>query len=56
MSDSQGEVSSLKHTVKAMMGDIEDLDRARKNQNMCFNHSEKYKAEALEPIVKFRIL
>ncbi len=45
---------SLASSVKVLVNDIDDLREAWNTLNMCFDRPEKYIAEALEPVVKFR--
>ncbi len=45
---------SLASSVKILVNDIEDLREAWNTLDTCFDQPEKYIAEALEPIVKFR--
>ncbi len=45
---------SLASSVKILVNDIEDLREAWNTLDMCLDRPEKYIAEALEPIVKFR--
>jgi hypothetical protein len=45
---------SLASSVKILVNDIEDLRKAWNTLDTCFDRPEKYIAEALEPIVKFR--
>ncbi len=45
---------SLASNVKILVNDIEDLREAWNTLDTCFDRPEKYVAEALEPIVKFR--
>ncbi len=37
-----------------MVGDIEDLDKVFDTLDTCDNRPEKYIAEALEPVIKFK--
>ncbi len=39
---------------EAVVGDIEDLDKVWDTLNTCYNRSEKYITEALDPIIKFQ--
>jgi hypothetical protein len=39
--------------VKAMVGDIEDLDEVRDTLDTCYDRPEKYIAAALDPIINF---
>jgi hypothetical protein len=45
---------SLASSVKILVNDMEDLRDAWNTLDTCFDRPEKYIAEALEPIVKFR--
>jgi hypothetical protein len=45
---------SLASSIKILVNDIEDLREAWNTLDMCFDRPEKYIAEALEPIVKFK--
>ncbi len=45
---------SLASSIKILVNDIEDLQEAWNPLDTCFDRPEKYIAEALEPIVKFR--
>jgi hypothetical protein len=45
---------SLASSVRILVNDIEDLREAWTTLDTCFDRPEKYIAEALEPIVKFR--
>ncbi len=45
---------SLASSVKILVNDIEDLREAWNTLDTCFDRPEKYIAEALEPIVRFR--
>jgi hypothetical protein len=45
---------SLASSVKVLVNDIDDLQEAWNILDTCFDRPEKYIAEALEPIVKFR--
>jgi hypothetical protein len=45
---------SLTSSVKILVNDIEDLQEAWNTLDTCFDRPEKYIAEALEPIVRFR--
>ncbi len=45
---------SLASSVKILVNNIEDLREAWNTPDTCFDRPEKYIAEALEPIVKFR--
>jgi hypothetical protein len=45
---------SLASSVKILVNDIEDLREAWNTLDTCFDRPEKYIAEALEPVVKFR--
>jgi hypothetical protein len=45
---------SLASSVKILVNNIEDLREAWNTMDTCFDRPEKYIAEALEPIVKFR--
>jgi hypothetical protein len=45
---------SLASSVRMVVNDIEDLREAWGTLDTCFDRPEKYIAEALEPIVKFR--
>jgi hypothetical protein len=45
---------SLASSVKILVNNIEDLREAWNTLDTCFDRPEKYIAEALEPIVKFR--
>ncbi len=45
---------SLASSVKIIVNDIEDLREAWDTLDTCFDRSEKYIAEALEPVTKFR--
>jgi hypothetical protein len=45
---------SLASGVKILVNDIEDLGEAWNTLDTCFDRPEKYIAEALEPIVKFK--
>ncbi len=45
---------SLASNVKILVNDIEDLREAWNTLDTCFDRPEKYIAEALEPIIKFR--
>jgi hypothetical protein len=39
----------LAATVKALLGDMEELDKVWEMLDTCYNHPQKYIAEALEP-------
>ncbi len=43
----------LSTTVKALVGDMEELDEVWETLNTCFNRPEKYITKTLEPIDKF---
>ncbi len=45
---------SLASSVKVLVNDIDDLREAWNTLDTCFDRPEKYIAEALEPVVKFR--
>jgi hypothetical protein len=45
---------SLASSVKVLVNDIDDLREAWNTLVTCFDRPEKYIAEALEPVVKFR--
>jgi hypothetical protein len=45
---------SLASSVKVLVNDIDDLREAWNTLDTCFDCPEKYIAEALEPVVKFR--
>jgi hypothetical protein len=45
---------SLASSVRILVNDIEDLWEAWSTLDTCFDRTEKYIAEALEPVVKFR--
>jgi hypothetical protein len=45
---------SLASSVKILVNDIEDLSEAWGTLDTCFDRTEKYIMEALEPIIKFR--
>jgi hypothetical protein len=45
---------SLVNSVKVLVNDIDDLQEAWSTLDTCFDRLEKYIAEALEPIIKFR--
>jgi hypothetical protein len=45
---------SLASSVKILVNDIEDLREAWNTLDTCFDRPEKYIAEALEPIIRFR--
>jgi hypothetical protein len=45
---------SLASSVKILVNDIDDLREAWNTLDTCFDRPEKYIAEALEPVVKFR--
>jgi hypothetical protein len=45
---------SLASSVKILVNDIEDLREAWDTLDTCFDRPEKYIAEALEPVVRFR--
>jgi hypothetical protein len=45
---------SLASSVKILVNDIEDLREAWNTLDMCFDRPEKYIAETLEPVIKFR--
>jgi hypothetical protein len=46
--------NSLASSVRILVNDIEDLREAWSTLDTCFDRLEKYIAEALEPIIKFR--
>ncbi len=45
---------SLASGVKVLVNDIEDLREAWGMLDICFDRPEKYIAEALEPVTRFR--
>ncbi len=45
---------SLASSVKILVNDIEDLRKAWGTLDICFDRAEKYIAEALEPVIKFK--
>jgi hypothetical protein len=40
--------------MKALVGNEEEMDKVWNMLNTCYNRPEKYIAETLEPIIKFR--
>jgi hypothetical protein len=40
--------------VKMLVGDVEELDKVWDTLDTCYNQPEKYIAEALDPVIKFR--
>ncbi len=45
---------SLASHVRLLVNDIDDLREAWNTLDTCFDRSEKYVSEALDPVVKFR--